>query len=226
MKNWSTGPKNVIRTELMRQAKKKSGPAKTALMIPAHSCLCVEEALKAGVIDQNTELVAVEKNEWTALDMAIRLDELGMKNVTIVRKDLCKIRSFDVEVFDFVYIDTCCHLSPLMQFWISTVLPNHTNIHTQLACTFINSDRGNWYVDEDPTPCGYQFSEIDKTDANCKKVAQRIKGCINSRVKYGRAYKNGDDDAPMITVLFGLRRYADKSHSGSVKSYDLGYLHK
>ena len=224
MKSWSTGPKNVIRTELMKQSRKKSGPAKTALMIPSHTCLCVEEALKQGVIDKNTLILAIEKDPEISLAMVDKLVQLGV-NYQLIHKDLCNIRDFSeygVDVFDFVYLDTCCHLSPRMQEWIENVLPTCTNIHSQVAFTFINSDRGNWY---NSTPdCEYRFSKISKTNTNSQRVAYRIKRLIPSRVKWGRAYKNGVDDAPMISLLMGRRRYADKKETGSTKTYDLGYV--
>ena len=248
--NWDVEQKNAIRKELMKRCTKKK-PANVALFLPAHSCLCVKEALNAGLIDQWTQIIAIERKADVAKEMEENLQKLGITNYTIIRKELVKVKLEELlqhGKIDFAYLDTCCHLSPIMQEWIDKVYSQSVHGMTVSAFTFINSDRNQWYNNEEtrelqavfksreileaidndkelmPELPRYQFSQIPETELLCKELVSTVQKIMPLNVTYGRAYKNGREQKGMITFSLSRRQAKQRKTSGKKSTYDLGFV--
>ena len=223
MRNWNNPEKRVIRQELFK-IKKNKRVAKTALFLPSHSCHCIKEALKQGVVDKNTYIVAVERDRELIDRIRTTLDELGFVDYVVLHKDLEKVKTFPIpsRVFDFVYIDTCKGLTRPMQAWIKDVLSLWINYKTTACFTFINADRTGAILG---TLTSYKFSDRYPTNFNAQELVGTTQRLLSHRFKnvclYGRAYKEQGVHMAMVTFKLGFG-WRQKPQSGTVP-YDLGY---
>ena len=251
-KNFNTSVKNVVRTQLFQVAAKKTKKVCNALMMPARKCLCVKEALRAGLFTKNTNIVAIESDKDSAEEIEKELQRLGFKNFEVIRKHLIKITADDLKrrlckpskglgrqfskplnntktKFDFVYLDLMGTPCDTTEHWLKYTLTKVVRWSTPVAMTYYNADRtnnllGRW------CNFSYKFSNLDDTNHNSKKAANMTIEALSSVgknriVKYGRAYKNGINDVPMVTFLtgYGLKQ---KTHTHNSFAYDLGYKNR
>ena len=247
-KNFNTSVKNVVRTQLFQVAAKKTKKVCNALMMPARECLCIKEALRVGLFTTDTNIVAIESDHQTAEDIKKELKRLGFKNFAVINKELIKVTAYDLKCrlckpskglgrlskslnstdtrFDFVYLDLMGTPSKGTEGWLEWKLTEVVRWSTPVAMTYLNSDRTNNLIGRCPE-WSYRFSNRWDTNYNSEKAANMTIEALskvgkNRIVKYGRAYKNGINDAPMLTFLtgYGLKQ---KTHTHNSFAYDLGY---
>lgn len=247
-KEWNTFPKAIIRRDMFKETQKFSKRSKMplvskcALMVPAAECLCVKAAMKAGRINEDTHIVAIEQKEEYLDAIADNLRELGIKNVTIVNRSFLSIpKRFIVNnlqgkipQIDFIYLDLCglyCRdmLKTFNRFREHGLIQDSIPI----AYTAQNTDRAKlWgnYINEDNS--WYKFSTIEKTQNNAISLTDHFIDSVSNMMDeryiltYGRAYKNGRDDSAMVTFMTQpkKRTRAPIRESGSKDSYNMGYV--
>jgi hypothetical protein len=237
MKSWTQDVKAEIRRQLMKSSKNGGFVAKVALMMPAQTCLCVKEALKFGIFDKSTFIIAIEKEKEAVPLIEKELKRLGFLNFVVIRKEMVNINEkyllnfINFEELDYVYLDLMGTPSNSNEKWFENVLSRFINFKTQVAVTFMNADRTNncdWTPD-----IPYKFSEKEKTNTNAKKAAELVLYSLAHKgkrvIRYGRCYhneankaKNEDSGCPMVTFLSGFG-WSQKQETHKRFAYDLGY---
>lgn len=254
MKTWADEvcqSKALIRPELFSVGNRfKRKPAKTFMCNPADLCLCVKEAFRQGIIDENTKVLALErgpgpntKNEWgqtlSAYERREELDRivdcihtefqmLGIKDYTIWQDSVeflysHKMKKMGFGHIDYAYLDTCSCLSRKFLDWYINHMNDVINYKSTLAFTFMMArDIEAWKYHR--VSKEYFFSLDRKRGWNCNKLANTIldNTKFKSTVTYGRAYKEKGISAPMITfkINFGWKQ---GYASGCISTQDLGY---
>ena len=152
-KVWDQTVKNVVRKEVL---KKRGISVKTALFMPADTAYCVEEAKNSGLINDNTDLILVDKDSTTlSLGYNRCVDGLGHDDDYIqlrrgkVEDVLRDLRPENVAVTDgwcdylgFLYLDTCGELSPTMVDSLEIATKNKVITEkTTIAFTFSTAQR-------------------------------------------------------------------------------------
>ena len=236
MRSWDYEAKGLIRRELFSVAKdyeKQRGEkfvARSAIMIPAAECLCVQEALRQGIFTTDTKILAIEREPLVARQIVKKFTELGIKQFVILKEDLKDITSDELDYaadqldvdredcdqyFDFAYLDTCGCYTDSVRDAINEIAiflsPNSI-----MAATFMLADRsGRTWMHSPRGFKHYKFS--DRGDVKHAINSQKIAGTFHKNIfeecsyanlgeyytlTYARPYKNRKDDAPMITFMF------------------------
>jgi hypothetical protein len=249
MSKWNTRAKDKIRRDMFEisrqfaQHTKRHKVYSCAMMVPAEDCLCIKAALKEGIIDTDTYIVAIEVDTITCQKIRETLRGLGFKNFRIINKFFSKISVEDFKLVppcDFVYLDLCGIYTANVYRTIS-YLKFHGAIDKDapIALTAMLTDRTNFWNTEEPPTVDYKFSNIPKTLENAQQLASMLVQNIGDEygVTYGRSYKNSIDAAPMLTLLcqkkvikkvkksnkLHIQQVAEISESGCPKTYDMNY---
>ena len=244
-KVWNQEIKNVVRKELL---KKRGKAFRTALFMPAETAYCVEEAKHSGLIDSQTELILVDRDATTlSLGYCRCVDDLDHQENWIqlrrgkVEDVLRWLRPKDVAVTDgwcnyleFLYLDTCGELSPIMVDSLKVAVKNKVITNkTTIAFTFTSSQR-MWNVkNNNHTAPHFQnrdssnllnFSKKDKRNSICQIISNTIRYAIgrpDAEIAFGCAYKERGGGFPMMTGIILGEEYAETKCDNPFA--DLGY---
>tara|TARA_Y100001938_G_scaffold137246_1_gene201164 strand:+ start:690 stop:1505 length:816 start_codon:yes stop_codon:yes gene_type:complete len=151
-KVWDQTVKTGVRAKLLQ---KRGVAFQSALFMPADTAYCVEEAKNSGMIDDETELILVDKDSTTlslgydrCVDALDHNDEYIQLRHGKVEDALKELRLDDVAVHDdchcleFLYLDTCGELSPTMVDALKTAVENKVITEkTTIAFTFSTAQR-------------------------------------------------------------------------------------
>ena len=197
MRSWGHEAKGLIRRELFSVAKdyeKQRGEkfvAKSAIMIPAHECLCVQEALRQGIFTTDTKILAIEREPLVAKKMAKQLKKLGIKKFEILQEDLKDITRLELDYaadkldidpydcdqyFDFVYLDTCGCYTDSVRDAINEIAV-FLSPNSIMAATFMLADRsGRTWMRSPRGFKHYKFSDRGdvKHAINSKKLREHF----------------------------------------------------
>jgi hypothetical protein len=248
VRTWDQKVKNVVRKEVLKE---RGNSVKTALFMPADTAYCVEEAKNSGLINDETELILVDKDSTTlSLGYNRCVDGLGHQDDWIqlrrgkVEDVLRDLRPENVAVTDgwcdyleFLYLDTCGELSPTMVDSLEIAAKNKVITEkTTIAFTFSTAQRmwdtsyATHFVKDRPDFC-HCFSENEKRNRVCNTLAQTIKhatGRAFSRIAFGCAYKEMGGGFPMMTAVLPGKSYkwdenifADLGYNGNRRNYTL-----
>jgi len=207
-KNWDGPGKQIARTAAT--AKKNDGqtPAKTALFLPGNSCSCVKSALAQGTIDENTYIIAVEKDEKTADVIESQLKTL-VNEYEIHRGPITTFDPYgcDYEI-DFAFFDFCGSLDVDLVQWIL----DHSDIfvlNAQIAFTFCTLGRSSNFIRE----VQYELNK-NKWGAIKKTVNKQI--LRKARFIYG---STNDFRVPTITATWAILSSNFKVEIDSCEEY-------
>jgi len=244
-KVWDQKIKNVVRKQLL---KKRGRPFRTALFMPANTAYCVEEAKNSGMINDETELILVDRDSTTlslgyhrcveVLDHEEDWTQLRRGKVEDVLRYL---RPDDVAVTDgwcdyleFLYLDTCGELSPTMVDALKTAVENKVITEkTTIAFTFATAQRmwdvSGWtarhFTKENVGEANnlLKFSKDDKRNTVCQIISNTIRHAIgrpDAEIAFGCAYKERGNGFPMMTAIILGKGY---KHETENPYADLGY---
>ena len=185
---------------------------KCYLCLPSTRAADVKEALRQGVIDKNTKIIAIENNYDHLRSMKANLTKLGFKAKSrfVIWDDLCNItsnhlmlicKSLGVDGVDLFYIDTCNCLIKCLQNWIKDVVGSVRTTDAIIA-TNILAARATWdlhkYLDRENYP--FDESNINKWSspiAHClQDITMEITGFIVG-------YKEESVSTPMMLCVNG-----------------------
>jgi len=241
---WNGDYKNEMRTDLFDQFN-TTLPFKCCLMLPAATCLCVKEGIKNGKIDENTFIVAIERDGSKLTELEDTLKEIGIKNYKIFHKKLDQLYKTDIApyTFDLVYLDACGQYTSAIRRVIRDVIFPRCIKNLNFAATFLAAQR-HYYVAGEESSCEDEIQKqlVDKvvnqvtpystrcttrTAVNLKeKLYAFVNDVCNSDLDISfsgwcRAYKqdNGKKGA-MCTFLFNskteLHKALSKENSSSI----------
>ena len=247
---WNTPNKNAIRTDLFNNLVTDK-PFECALMVPSEDCLCVKEGIKQGKINEDTEIVAIEKNGPSIPRLEKNLKKLGIKSFLVRQKrieDLDLRYDFPHHKFDFVYLDSCgCYSCDIRKKLSDVIFPKCTD-NANVAFTFVNrkagpsaSDRCDWdshcndklqqvFIDsviEKVTPKNPKY----ETKINLKEILYTVVNDIRMTnleklwFSWARTYKRINVRCdPMATFLFNDNpSYSNNIDVGSKETVNMGY---
>ena len=141
---------------------------KCFLCLPSTKATDVKEALRQGVIDKNTKIVAIEHNYQYLRKLKIALTKLGFKHQSrvVICDDLCNITSqrllracnqLGVDSIDLCYIDTCSCLIRNLQRWIENIVANVCS-EDAIVTTNVVAARATWDLQKYKTKGNYIIS--------------------------------------------------------------------
>jgi len=146
--NWNGVGKQIARIAATARRNDKQAPAKVALFLPGNECLCVRSALEQGIIDENTHIIAVERNKDTAKVIESQLETL----VHYFDIHVGPITTLDFSEFgigkgelEFAFFDFCGSLELDLVQWLlyqSSVF----STNAQVAFTFCTLGRSNLFI--------------------------------------------------------------------------------
>ena len=252
MSGWNATKKRPIKkqiTEGLFEYIKETNPGKVFkcfLCLPSTKATDVEEALKQGVIDLDTKIIAIEKKPEFLLKLKLRLTKLGFgpKSRVVINKDLCDVntgnlidacKELDVDSIDLFYIDTCNCLVNCLQGWIEHVASNDLIASkNRVVVTNVLAARATWDLQK------YTDYEITKwvgdglTGGSIKnKWAAKIASCLAEKTGMPTGltigYKEENVATPMVLCVNGLYdfdgdvQWCDSSVKASYQLQNLGY---
>lgn len=98
--------------------------------LPSEKQICLDEAIKQGLVDKKTHIVAIEQDRWICQKIRIKLGlkkkDRKIKSFTVINKNLLDISYHDMlkaagRKIDFWYLDTCNTLNREYQKWAETM---------------------------------------------------------------------------------------------------------
>jgi hypothetical protein len=240
VRTWDQKVKNVVRKEVL---KKRGDSVKTALFMPADTAYCVEEAKNSGLINDETELILVDKNSTTLSlgysrcvdglyhdDDYIQLRRGKVEDVLrdLRPEDLSNPASDWCDYLGFLYLDTCGELSPTMVDSLEIATKNKVITEkTTIAFTFSTAQRRwdtsyatHFVRDRMIQHC---FSETEKRNKACQIISNTIRHAIgrpDAEFAFGCAYKESSNSFPMMTGIILGKGYEIKTENIYA---DLGY---
>jgi hypothetical protein len=224
MSGWDATKKRPIKkqiTEGLFEYIKETNPGKVFkcfLCLPSTRATDVEEALKQGVIDLDTKIIAIEKEPEFLLKVKLRLTKLGFgpKSRVVINKDLCNVntgnlidacKELDVDSIDLFYIDSCSCLIDCLQDWIEDVASNDLIASkNRVVVTNVLAARATWDLrkyDKYPTDIT-DYGDYDK-NYNKNKWSNSISRCLSSRTGLDTGltvgYKEENVATPMVLCV-------------------------
>lgn len=130
------GIKTKITKKLMKIAglcrpEDKPKAVNVYVCLPSEKQLCLNEAIKQGLVNKKTHIVAIEQDQWICqkIRKKLRLKKITgkIKSFTVINKNLLDItadqliEAADGNSIDFCYFDTCNTLSPEYQNWVEEI---------------------------------------------------------------------------------------------------------
>jgi len=130
-------------------------PIRSAIMLPAHEMLCIQQALSSGVFDLNTKCLCVERNQQIYDKMCNQIETLKYSQCVPVYGELHKT-SLN-EKIDFAFLDFNGPLIREICLWVESELRPNIISSTQLAFSFLLAFRNNKFIHE-----AYEFFQKDQ----------------------------------------------------------------
>jgi hypothetical protein len=135
--------RNDLEKQAAREVAFDCGPRKSVLLMPGYSCEDAKLALSKNVINENTTVVFVERDDeshqeikrWVETEWLLPLPPL------IYNTDLCEIKLIPI---DFAYIDLFGNLTKKDWRWIETQLVPNLMPGSQLCFTFCQTVRNQF----------------------------------------------------------------------------------
>lgn len=130
------GIKTQITKKLMKIAglcrpQDKPKAVNVYVCLPSEKQLCLNEAIKQGLVNKKTHIVAIEQDQWICqkIRKKLRLKKITgkIKSFTVVNKNLLDItadqliEAADGNSIDFCYFDTCNTLNREYQDWVESI---------------------------------------------------------------------------------------------------------
>lgn len=132
---WSGRP---LKQQARSFALRDLSPRMHSLWMPAAECICIGEAVKLGILDRSSHIIAVEREEPIYRAMVAQLHKFRFDHVLPLHRELSDVQLTDK--LDFVNLDFCGTLTEDVAIW--------TNIHlTQYLadnCTIVLTCRFGW----------------------------------------------------------------------------------
>ena len=184
--------------------------------LPSTKATDVEEALKQGVIDENTKIIAIEKKHKYLRELHGTLDRLGFDSESrvVICKDLCDLSTYElatackelgVEGVDLFYIDTCNCLVDCVQYWIQNVACNEmVALKNSVIAINVIGARATWDLYKYPNtecPTTDTFGSNANRNPWANKIAQCLKQRTNRDVSLTAGYKEYDGSPMVLCVL-------------------------
>lgn len=246
-KQYDTKQKRAVKkqiTEGVFEFIKTSRPDKKFkcfLCLPSTTAKDVAEALKQGVIDKNTKIIVIEKEESYLPRIKARLTKLGFGSDSrfIINKQISDITKHDIEMacveldvdgIDLFYIDTCNCLTYALQIWIEKIV---SYARTEDAVVVTNLLAARWVKDIKQ----YQNQPVSPLAGyNINKWAKPISSCLEHRTEMKTALTIGyKDTVPMMLCVNldvpyvntrkknRLKKYVEYVFQKSMELQNLGY---
>jgi hypothetical protein len=133
--------KNAARTNQLAGAALN---AKTALFLPGSGCECVKEAMKMGLIDRDSYVIAVERLPSVAKTIHETLTNMEL-NYMIHPKELHLLR-FNRKKIDFAFLDLMGSMSRETAFWLTQELSPNLRDGSAVSFTFQKSQRKQTFI--------------------------------------------------------------------------------
>jgi hypothetical protein len=217
MSGWNATKKRPIKkqiTEGLFEYIKETNPGKVFkcfLCLPSTRATDVEEALKQGVIDLDTKIIAIEKEPEFLLKIKLRLTKLGFgpKSRVVINKDLCDVntgnlidacKELDVDSIDLFYIDSCNCLIDCLQDWIEDVASNDLIVSkNRVVVTNVLAARATWDLH------GYSLQNYLGSARNKNRWTERIASCLAEKTGLLTGltigYHDKYDNSPMVLCV-------------------------
>lgn len=236
MSGWDATKKRPIKkqiTEGLFEYIKETNPGKVFkcfLCLPSTRATDVEEALKQGVIDLDTKIIAIEKEPDFLLKVKLRLTKLGFgpKSRVVINKDLCNVntgnlidacKELDVDSIDLFYIDSCSCLIECLQDWIEDVASNDLIAsEDRVVVTNVLAARATWdlqkYTDYEITQLvgdGLKGGGGSIKNQWAAKIASCLAEKTGMRTGLTIGYKEENVATPMVLCVNDLSSLSDNS---------------
>ena len=168
---------------------------KTYLCLPSLQQYDVKYFKKFGLIDNDTLIIAIEKDTSLIRKVKGRLKKQGFKNIHVINKDMCDINTDELsqileqhnrEDIDLMYIDTCNCLTDCMQGFISGVL---NNIKAHDGTFIINLQAGRWVkaFKHYKTNVIHTLFSVGSEDGRSPYFGQ-MNACLDDKIGYAPCY--------------------------------------
>ena len=218
---WNANKKRTVKKSITKglfEYIKETNPNKVFkcyLCLPSTKAADVKEALRQGVIDKNTKIIAIEyKYEYVSMVKA-SLTRLGFKaNSTIVINDnLCNITTerlllacnqLGVDSIDLCYIDTCNCLMSNLQRWITNTV-NNVCAEDAIVTTNVLAARATWDLEKYKKNGEYPIGHINKNNW-ASPIAHCLQDNTNKLTGFIVGYKEEDAPSPMMLCVNGYSR--------------------
>lgn len=215
---WNANKKRTVKKSITKglfEYIKETNPNKVFkcyLCLPSTKATDVKEALRQGVIDENTKIIAIEHDYRYLSKMKAALTRLGFKakSRVVIYDDLCKITTkrlllaceqLGVDKIDLCYIDTCNCLIRDLQHWIKNLVNDACTIDAVIT-TNVLAARATWGLEQYRKKGKYLLSRGNKN-----KWASPIGHCLedhtNKLTGFIVGYKEKDVSSPMVLCVNG-----------------------
>ena len=185
---------------------------KCYLCLPSTKAKDVKEALRQGVIDKNTKIIAIEKEHEHLRQMKVNLTRLGFgpKSRVVIHKDLCEIDEYDLELVckrlgvdgvDLFYIDTCDCLIDCLQQWIKNVA-GHIKTKDAVIATNVQGARAVWDL-EKYVKKGNYINSVHNKNKWASPIAHCLAEMTDMLTGFVVGYKEAGTASPMVLCVNG-----------------------
>lgn len=117
---WGGREKEIARRD---HTGRKDRKYRHILTLPGDGCRCVRQFLASGMIDEDTEITAVEENRVVAEKIKRQLARLGLRDFRVVEERLQEFSPPSGERYDFVNLDLCQQLQVDTLDWLESRCP-------------------------------------------------------------------------------------------------------
>lgn len=233
-----------------RFAVKSRKPAKVYLTLPSDSIADIDEGMDAKTIDQNTFILAVEKDRAKAATIARKLKRLKLRHYVhhgqLHRLPLSVVlHDHGFHRVDLAFIDLCGHMTCQTARWIMDLDPRtfapgtkvswtfNTVVRNNLLMQWLHRDNDGNYVDKS---LWHQRRLVDSAIDKCHQTSYRSRTgetdgtWFSLYALYGAMSKNWmfsfdriheyKDSSPMVYIETTIRRPA-KVENGVTKNLQL-----
>ena len=204
---WDKDIKNIVRTMVCTGNPDKI--YKNILLLPSHDCLDLQELLKRGAINRDTNIWAIERDPDVVHHIKKKVNKLGLDNITIVNKE---VHDFKPNVkFDYIYLDTCGQLNAQVMNWLCQIyqdqnLTNDCDVflafsaYRRLGIAFFNDLSESFKATNyKPDFTFYKHTEETRLQHN---VMANVLSCICGDIVKSWVYKNDAQAVPMNVFQF------------------------